>query len=202
MIKLLLATAAAALVAMPAAAVTVTTITTSGGNTATVAAAAPGQLSVDFGLSARTPITLNLVAETADLGFVNFDSVVDSFFTTVGNGNPLRSLTLTLSGGATFTGLGTVAPAFGSVFSAVLDESAARYELTFAPAETFGLELGDVGNGGDDFIFDITSIPAGGGFTLTLDATTVPEPASWALLVTGFGLAGASLRRRRRVVAA
>ncbi len=30
----------------------------------------------------------------------------------------------------------------------------------------------------------------------------VPEPESWALLVAGFGLAGASLRRRRRMVAA
>ena len=29
----------------------------------------------------------------------------------------------------------------------------------------------------------------------------VPEPASWALMIAGFGLAGASLRRRRAVVA-
>lgn len=33
-------------------------------------------------------------------------------------------------------------------------------------------------------------------------AGAVPEPASWAMLVTGFGLAGAVLRRRRLVVAA
>jgi hypothetical protein len=30
----------------------------------------------------------------------------------------------------------------------------------------------------------------------------VPEPASWALMISGFGLAGAALRRRRAVVAA
>ena len=30
----------------------------------------------------------------------------------------------------------------------------------------------------------------------------VPEPASWALMITGFGLAGAAMRRRRSVVAA
>ena len=30
----------------------------------------------------------------------------------------------------------------------------------------------------------------------------VPEPASWALMIAGFGLAGAALRRRRSVVAA
>lgn len=33
-------------------------------------------------------------------------------------------------------------------------------------------------------------------------ASLVPEPASWAMLVAGFGLVGASLRRRSRTVAA
>lgn len=46
-----------------------------------------------------------------------------------------------------------------------------------------------------------------GGFNLgTYEATTaaaaVPEPASWALLVTGFGLTGAVMRRRVRIAAA
>ena len=30
----------------------------------------------------------------------------------------------------------------------------------------------------------------------------VPEPASWAMLIAGFGLTGAAMRRRRRVTAA
>ena len=30
----------------------------------------------------------------------------------------------------------------------------------------------------------------------------VPEPTSWALMITGFGLAGATLRRRRSVLTA
>ena len=34
------------------------------------------------------------------------------------------------------------------------------------------------------------------------DQGGVPEPASWALLITGFGMAGAALRRRARIAAA
>jgi hypothetical protein len=40
---------------------------------------------------------------------------------------------------------------------------------------------------------------------LTLDAaptTAVPEPATWAMMIAGFGLAGSALRRRRAVLAA
>lgn len=34
------------------------------------------------------------------------------------------------------------------------------------------------------------------GETITISARDVPEPASWALMVAGFGLAGATMRRR------
>jgi hypothetical protein len=33
----------------------------------------------------------------------------------------------------------------------------------------------------------------------TLSVTSVPEPASWALMIVGFGLAGATMRARRRL---
>ena len=33
--------------------------------------------------------------------------------------------------------------------------------------------------------------------TATFNAATVPEPASWALMIGGFGLVGAAMRRRR-----
>jgi hypothetical protein len=32
----------------------------------------------------------------------------------------------------------------------------------------------------------------------TIDAPAVPEPASWAMLIAGFGLTGAAMRQRRR----
>lgn len=39
-------------------------------------------------------------------------------------------------------------------------------------------------------------------FAAQASGAAVPEPASWALMITGFGLTGAVLRRRRMVVAA
>ena len=39
------------------------------------------------------------------------------------------------------------------------------------------------------------------GFRTLVNAQPVPEPATWALMIAGFGLAGASLRRRRAVAA-
>ncbi len=46
----------------------------------------------------------------------------------------------------------------------------------------------------DDFHFDLAD--NGGG-----TPGGVPEPASWALMILGFGLAGAALRRQRAAIA-
>jgi hypothetical protein len=41
-----------------------------------------------------------------------------------------------------------------------------------------------------------------GTWSASVSAVDVPEPATWALLLLGFGAAGAALRRRRLPVAA
>jgi hypothetical protein len=56
------------------------------------------------------------------------------------------------------------------------------------------------------FVYELnngTQVSSGSlGFRLAGDiSTAVPEPESWALLISGFGLAGGVLRRRRAVVA-
>lgn len=55
-------------------------------------------------------------------------------------------------------------------------------------------------NAGDSYGFYVqTTDGLGGRGLLTIGA--IPEPSSWAMLMAGFGLTGASLRRRRRLPA-
>jgi hypothetical protein len=51
-------------------------------------------------------------------------------------------------------------------------------------------------------IFQLVEYEGAGRYTLTIAnaaAAPVPEPASWAMMLAGFGLAGTALRRRPRV---
>lgn len=72
-----------------------------------------------------------------------------------------------------------------------------HYDLTFAhTASSFYLSLYAGGAGyqyGPDEWWGIDN------FSL---AAEVPEPATWAMMITGFGLAGAALRRQRALAAA
>lgn len=53
-----------------------------------------------------------------------------------------------------------------------------------------------IGTGNNAFVSDF------GPDTTNLTGTSVPEPGTWALMITGFGLAGVGLRRRRTALAA
>ena len=65
---------------------------------------------------------------------------------------------------------------------------------------------GFVATGGEHFTgFTLSSAVGGGSAPSTTDfelghAGAVPEPASWAMMVGGFGLAGAAMRRRRTAI--
>jgi hypothetical protein len=77
-----------------------------------------------------------------------------------------------------------------------------QYWLSIVPDEAFPPQWGwATGNNGDgvayqDFFGSRTALAADVAFTLTGTAA-VPEPATWALMLGGFGLAGAALRRRQ-----
>ncbi len=54
--------------------------------------------------------------------------------------------------------------------------------------------------------FTISGLASNDGYwvgdNFTFSGTAVPEPASWAMLIAGFGLTGAAMRRRRTALAA
>lgn len=77
------------------------------------------------------------------------------------------------------------------------DDGVAWSDLSYS---RFSLLLGP-----GSYNFNVTTQCESGcaaGFSIRLDsAPGVPEPDSWALLIAGFGLTGAVMRRRRMVVA-
>ncbi len=68
--------------------------------------------------------------------------------------------------------------------------------LGIAAGSTFAFRWVDLDATGADDGLAIDDVSV-----LAAPVSAVPEPASWALMLTGFGLAGAALRRRRAVVA-
>ncbi|MEN9931742.1 MAG: hypothetical protein RIS17_315 [Pseudomonadota bacterium] len=67
---------------------------------------------------------------------------------------------------------------------------------------TFGANFGDFGGGLNSGWGEFSGYVPVYIHTDFIASTAVPEPASWAMLIAGFGLTGAAMRRRRRVVAA
>lgn len=83
---------------------------------------------------------------------------------------------------------------------------------SFGPGALAGIQIDEVRFGLDTFrtVFDEDGFPSRGAFSssirrivfaeagdLITASTAVPEPATWALMISGFGLAGSALRRRR-----
>lgn len=96
-------------------------------------------------------------------------------------------------------------PCLGAEFTPADPSGADRLGLAYRPEGTLGGET--------FFYFPLGAFTragvyrdTGGFFEAELRVTdfkdgAVPEPASWALMITGFGLAGGTLRRSRRAAA-
>jgi len=112
----------------------------------------------------------------------------------VGAGGALTSLGFD---GTVSTGFGGLASAVntGTITTNVGGVSQVTFNSPLTAFSSFVMTTragGDVLFGGD----------RGQGYRLdALSANVVPEPATWAMLILGFGLVGAVLRRRRHLVA-
>lgn len=171
-------------------------------------------LDADFSLSATTSSTYNCYA-LAVCGVPGFDGTLtytytgaDKNYNWYGNSRTLHTGDIILS--ATFTNAwiqgtgssgsfdvttvspyvtGTVTNIYSDVFSfGNTNEFDFAYTLT-------GANLGNPAPGGSYGSFNA-------GSSASFSAGIVPEPATWALMIAGFGGAGAMLRSRRRQLAA
>lgn len=190
----LIAAAGALFAAQPTLAATLTSIDAIAGNTATSYEVSGSQISVDFDFASYSPTTLNFAVDQGDAAAYNFDSAVN-FFSSYG----ADSLTLALTGGATFD-LGNVAAAFSNAIAS-LNAAGDILTISFSPTEYVGVELGALDSTVGDFLINRNGLNAGDAFSLTVTAGAVPEPATWAMMIAGFGLVGGVMRRRQDKIA-
>jgi hypothetical protein len=173
---------------------------TSAANAATISGSFSTAL---FGVASSTP---GIGAGSTFTNVIGFVSSTTADFTPIALGTAVTFAPVTATNGQSVS----FASGFGS-FSGMLSN------LTTAPAPFATVNFQSLG----------TFSPAGalGGFTAgkalltvgftqtggpgeaisgswTLSSTAVPEPASWAMLVMGFGLVGVATRRRQKVVTA
>ena len=106
-------------------------------------------------------------------------------------GAPEPALATVSAGGTTFNVSAANDGSFGSGHNMLWKTGGFSFTGTGAPT-TLTLAAVTSGNGG--VFFDKLSVQTDG-------AGAVPEPATWALMIGGFGIMGAALRRRRALAA-
>jgi hypothetical protein len=136
------------------------------------------------------------------------------------NGDPAVSITNITSGFTRVSGTNFDAPPFGNgIWDYALDctgcgpgyGGGVAGPLSFKVAADVGsLSLASLQsnaatvNGQSYDVYFTSDLVNTGGYTGNVGATigsAVPEPATWAMMILGFGLSGAALRGRRRVTA-
>jgi hypothetical protein len=144
---------------------------------------------VDVDLNGDT--TLDFLIFNSDSGALLYSSGATAFADTGAGYKYSNPFSFTFDVGVTY-GLAAISAAGGNYFVDAVANSVGGFNFLTDNQNVSGhtLQTGlnccDVG----------TSLVVGNG------AAAVPEPASWALMIGGFGLAGAALRRRRALVAA
>ena len=134
------------------------------------------------------------------VGFAGFDLAI----------NGTENVTWTFAGPVRKVGF-AISTGLENVFANQINHAGAVFQLSTNSGDTGSLTLLDRGQGYAAWV-EVSSATAFTSLTFfepsgdiydqywgDVVATTrgVPEPATWALMITGFGLAGASLRRRR-----
>jgi hypothetical protein len=159
---------------------------------------------VDHGFPTLTPTPPNIIGGTTAAGTLDYSAPITvSFFDPSNTSNAATTDHVKVLGDLFGLGSGTVTlNAFdlsGNLLGSVTDTDnkplgqgpVLEFDMAGIHSVSFSGTSGTVGF--DNFEFDPV-------VTATVTAS-VPEPAGWALMIAGFGLAGAALRRRRTAAA-
>jgi hypothetical protein len=184
---------AAMLVAAPSAQALTLVSTSLGGNVDNGVLIGADTLGVDVGLRGFAPATYTFTKTPNSAASYDFSSAIENliFF-------PFGSVSVSLIGGATFVGTGTVTPGFGTIDSITLLPAVNSTMLTVtfgANGEPFGFDIGNpFGTPGlADWTIRLGNADT---FSVQFAATPIPVPGGLALILSG--LAGFAVLSRRR----
>lgn len=147
-------------------------------------------LAFDLDLTNFTPLTLNFLVDAADLA-----SPILSFNVLIRNLTGLGFSQFDVSlDNAVFVQAGTITPSFGTLAS--FASSVTGGSATFNPAEPaefyFGNPLAVAGQ--QDWALSLAGLAVGDSFSIK---TSVPEPTSYGLLLTGMAVLYMAHRRKQ-----
>lgn len=179
------AVAAAGLAAMPAAAYTVSVLEANG-NAVDTSFGTPTALAVQYGIVNALPVSLSIGREAGDPDVLPLSALFDNF-----TGAGFEQLVLSLTG-TTFAALGTANGTFGTV--ATVGGGGAAATIGLAPPEFVAVYVGDWLLDGANTDFGISLAGVEGSITLT--ASVIPEPGTYALLLGGLAALAFAVRRR------
>jgi hypothetical protein len=170
-----------------AAAISVGSVALAGPTHATAIMAGTGWQSDAFAAldvpSSNSPLTFTVAPGATDI-FSLTDAALGDIYTVTINGAITAMSTSTLYPTTFTNNLGSAAATYASAW---LNSSFSHLQLTFGPG-TYSLSVTDDCSGG-------CSAAAVGE---RLDAVAIPEPATWATMLVGFGALGLAMRRERR----
>ncbi len=180
-------------------------------DTATGVAGAQYVYNVAAVANATTPanqFSTNGLVEMLSLGGTQYLAVERSFVTgfvtpASSTGNSIQIYLIDTAGATDVSGLPSLT---GQSYTAVSKSLLLDLDTLGLPLDNIeGITWGErLSNGHRSLVLVSDNNFSGTQFTqfLAFDAGAVPEPASWAMMVTGFGLIGGALRRRPRGVIA
>jgi len=154
-------------------------------------------LGIDVGLRGFNPASFTFTKGANSLSMYDFSSVIDNLI-----GSSLGSVSVSLLGGATFSGTGSVTPGFGTIDSISLMPlvDTTRLTVTFgANGEPFGLQVGNPFGelGLADWQVAIGRVLPGDTFSVVIEATPIPVPGALVMMLSGLLGFGVLARRKK-----